>query len=156
MLRMGWNYERGTGALQTKADTGALDDSGALDTLVLISLFTDAEATPAEIAAAGLNQQRGWWADADSVRPADTHRLGSKLWLLSREKLNLATRRRAETYPRESPQWLIDRGMASAVTVKAASPRPGWLALEVSIERASSLLPRYSKLWEVPFAVTTP
>ena len=107
------------------------------------------EATAAEISEAGLDQQRGWWADADSVRPTNTHRMGSKLWLLSRAKLNLATRRRAATYAREALQWLIDRGIASTVGVTATSPRPGWLALEVSIERPSALLPRYTKLWEV-------
>lgn len=73
------------------------------------------EATAAEISEAGLDQQRGWWADADSVRPTNTHRMGSKLWLLSRAKLNLATRRRAATYAREALQWLIDRGIASTV-----------------------------------------
>lgn len=155
MLRLAWDNEAGRARLQTTED-GALDDNGNLETLVLLSLFTDAEATPQEIAQAGLQQQRGWWADADSVRPSGMARRGSKLWLLSRGKLNQAARNRARDYARESLQWLVDRGIAASVDVVVTSPRAGWLAFSITITRPNAVLPPFTRLWELKLTNAIP
>ncbi len=44
---------------------------------------------------------------------------GSRLYLLRRAKLTLATIRMAEDYCKEALQWLLDSGKASAVAVTA-------------------------------------
>lgn len=147
MLRLAWNNEVGAARLQ-RSDSGSLADDGQIETLVLLSLFTDVEATPAEIAAAGLDQQRGWWAHADSVRAPETPKMGSKLWLLSREKTTLATIRRAEGYALESLLWLKGQGIAAKIQVVASRPRAGWLGLEITITRPQTLLPPFRRLWE--------
>lgn len=148
MLRLAFTNATGSADLQL-TDDGALADDGALETLVLVSLFTDREATREEIEAAGLDQQRGWWADADSVRPATAERMGSKLWLLAREKTTLATLRRAEGYALDGLLWLQQQGIADKITVLASRPRSGWLGLEVTISRPNKLLPPFRRLWEL-------
>lgn len=148
MLRLAFDNATGSADLQL-TDDGALADDGALETLVLVSLFTDREATREEIEAAGLDQQRGWWADADSVRPTTAERMGCKLWLLLREKTTLATLRRAEGYALDGLLWLQRQGIADKITVTASRPRPGWLGLEVTISRPNKLLPPFRRLWEL-------
>lgn len=148
MLRLAWDNSIGAADLQL-GDLGALATDGAIETAVLLSLFTDREATAEEIASAGLDQQRGWWADAETVRPDGAVIYGSKLWLLTREKTTLATLRRAEGYALDALLWLRDRGIAGKITVTASRPRLGWLALEVVITRPNKLLPPFKRIWEL-------
>ena len=60
-------------------------------------------------------------------------RIGSRLWLLSREKQLAGVLDRARHYAEEALAWLVEDGVATAVSVTASSPRSGWLALEVTI-----------------------
>lgn len=147
MLMLRWDNEIGAARLQLDAQ-GALAVDNSLETYVILSLFTDAEATPEEIAAAGLEGQRGWWAEADSLRDPDRPRMGSKLWLLSRGKTTVETLRRAENYALASLRWMIDAGLAAAIEVLASRPRTGMIGLEVTISRPTKLLPVYRRLWE--------
>ena len=95
-------------------------------------------------AADGTSNKRGWWAD--TVAPltdyglgqtaADggtTDRIGSRLWLLSREKQLPEVLARAKYYAEESLQWLLDDGRATDVAVTATNPQLGWLTLEITI-----------------------
>jgi len=148
MIALRWDNELGAGRLQ-RDEHGALALDSSLETAVLLSLFTDREATEEEIALAGLTQQRGWWADADSLRDPGRPRLGSKLWLLSRGKTTLETLRRAEKYAAESLRWLVDQGIAAKVAVLATRPGSGIVSLDVTIIRPNKLLPPYKRLWEM-------
>lgn len=151
MLKVAWDNETGRGLLQ-KTEQNALAQDESIEPLVLFSLFTHAEATEAEIAAAGLDRQEGWWADATALRDPGRPRLGSKLWLLSRGKLSLDKMRLAEQYARESLAWLIDQGIAAEVVVAATRPRPDVLGLDITITRPTRLLPPFKKLWEFKIA----
>lgn len=101
--------------------TGLVKEDG-LNTAVLISLLTDRRAEPDDrlptddgrTSIIGADR-RGWAGDA--LDP--THRIGSRLWLLAREKQTEETRRRAESYCREALQWLIDDIIASAIAIDA-------------------------------------
>ncbi|MFD2264361.1 phage GP46 family protein [Lacibacterium aquatile] len=105
-----------------------------LTTSVLISLFTHRRAHPDDrLPDQAQGDRRGWWADIANSRP-----IGSRLWLLSREKQTDETLRRAEAYGREALQWLIADGIASRVEVVAEAPRQGVLALGVTIIRDSN------------------
>lgn len=149
MLKLAWDNTIGAARIQ-RDQLGALAIDYSLETVVTLSLFTDVEATPEEIRAAGLEMQRGWWAEADSLRDADRPRMGSKLWLLSRGKTHLETVRRAEGYAREALQWLVDAGVAASVEVFASRPRINVIAIDVSIKRPQKLLPAFRRLWEFP------
>ncbi len=121
--------------LAFRSGTGLLNDE-TLRTAVLISLMTDRRAsdddalpdfpTPGDIRP----DRRGWCGDALAE---DSSLIGSRLWLLWREKQTEETRRRAVAYCREALQWLIDDGIASAVTVDASWPETGWLAVRIAI-----------------------
>lgn len=145
-IALGWDNDRGVAVIKTTAD-GALAEDESLETVVLLSLFTDAPATKAEIAAAGLTEQRGWWAAADSVREGRVY--GSKLWLLSREGTTKATLRRAEQYSIDALRWLIAEKIAAKIEVLATRPAVGVLALDVKIHRPQQLLRSFEKLWKV-------
>ncbi|WP_347505859.1 phage GP46 family protein [Pseudomonas anguilliseptica] len=82
----------------------ALDDS--LQTPVIISLFSDRRARPDDA-----------WPDV----PADL--IGSRLWLLRREKEIAETLRRAREYGKESVAWTLDDGIAAKVEVTASVPK---------------------------------
>lgn len=148
MLRLEWDFKVGKARL-VKDELGALATDESLETPVLLSLFTDAEASQQEIQAAGLGRQQGWWADADSLREPGTRRMGSKLWLLSRGKTTLETCRRVEGYVKEALAWLIDAGIVSSIAVVASRPRIGIVAIDLTLTRPSKLLPAYRRLWEI-------
>lgn len=148
MLALRWDNSVGSARL-AKTDQGALETDLSLETQVLISVFTNAEATQEEIKAAGLDRQEGWWADADSLREPGIRRMGSKLWLLSRGKTTLETLRKAEGYVKESLRWLVEAGIVATVSVTATRPRPGYVGLDISLTRPSKLLPAYQRLWQI-------
>lgn len=149
MLKLAWDNKIGAARLQ-RDQLGALAIDYSLETMVILSLFTDVEASPEEIRGAGLDLQRGWWGEADALRDPGRPRMGSKLWLLRRGKTTLETLRKAETYAREALQWLVDTGVARTVAVLATRPERGIIALEIDIVRPQALLPAFRRLWEFP------
>lgn len=96
-------------------DGGQLGTADDLATAVVLSLFTDARARDDDRLPDDSGDRRGWWGDSRAPQGP----LGSRLWLLAREKTVDATRRRAEAYAREALQWLIADGLAAEVTVTA-------------------------------------
>lgn len=148
MLALRWDNSVGAARL-VKDDLGALVTDESLESVVLISLFTDSEASQQEIKTAGLDAQRGWWADADSLRDPGARRMGSKLWLLSRGKTTLETLRRAEGYIKDALQWLIDRGIVATVSVVTTRPRPGTVGIDLTLTRPNKLLPAYRRFWAI-------
>lgn len=108
---------------------GDLATDEGLETAVIVSLFSDRRADDGEALPDGSTDRRGWWADARDDR------LGSLLWLLSREKQMAVVLERARAYATQALAWLIADRVAAAVDVRAAFTRPGWLGLAVTITR---------------------
>ena len=94
-----------------------LSVSYSLLTPILISLFTDARAADDDVLPdPGNGDQRGWWADSTNTdKQGDS--VGSKLWLLEREKSTAEVLLRAEQYIRDALQWMLDEGIASSIDV---------------------------------------
>lgn len=86
-----------------------VNDPG-LETSVLISLFSDARANPDDKLPNDQDTLRGWWADTLMSRP-----IGSKLWLLSRSKINNTTLKLAKDYTEQSLSWMIIDDVATSV-----------------------------------------
>lgn len=109
-----------------------------LRTAVAISLFTDALARPDDSIPDGTDDRRGWWGDLPPDGE-DPDPIGSRLWLLTREKRTEATRLRAEAYAREALAWLVADDVAAAVEVRAAwaGDRGDQLRLVVTVARRS-------------------
>jgi phage gp46-like protein len=131
MIALSWNDGAGAADLALNA-TGALAGDDGLETSVVLSLFLDARARPDDGAE---GHRRGWVGDA--FTPED--RVGSRLWLLRREKQTEETRRRAEDYANEALAWLVDAGLATSVAVNAAWVARGVLGLSVSIANPGSI-----------------
>lgn len=122
-------------------EAGDLVAEGSLRTAVILSLFLDRRANDDDILPNDSDDRRGWWAD--TVAPMTDYgigggsvsgdRIGSRLWLLSREKQLAGVLDRAQHYAEEALAWLVEDGVATAVSVTASNPRPGWLALTVTI-----------------------
>ncbi len=108
----------------------------------LISLFTWRRADTGDVAKG--EARWGWWGDtfADS-------RIGSRLYLLAREKITPETIARAREYIAEALQWMLDDGVASNVSVTVE--RAGLTRLDalVILTRAdgTNLDLRFSNLW---------
>lgn len=98
-----------------------------LRTAVLISLFTDAVATPDDGLPADADP-RGWWGAPD---------IGSRLWLhVERAKQQPALLLTVRDDIRAALAWLIDDGVAARVEVDTEFTRPGMLGARVTITRA--------------------
>lgn len=127
-----WDTDRGS--LSIESDD-LLQDAG-LQTAVTISLFTDARAEEHDILPDDGGSRRGHWADCLPIPGTDDMgRIGSKLWLLRREKQMREVFNRAEEYARSALQWMVDYKIASKVEVRATPAIPGWLYLEIDIHR---------------------
>lgn len=110
-----------------------IDTDAGLQTAVLISLFTDRRVSADEELPAGETSRRGWWGDTNPAVPND--RIGSRLWLLYREKQLSEVVERANEYAREAVQWLIDDKVATRVEVLAESTKFQQLDIQITIYR---------------------
>jgi len=128
-LALRWGSQSADLALE--ANDLARDDG--LETALLISLYTDRRTDDAGKVPAGDGDARGWWGDAVPVVPGD--RIGSRLWLLAREKEEAPALRRAEEYAREALAWLLEDRVAERVEVTASVPAPHVLGLTVVVQR---------------------
>lgn len=135
---------------------GALAANTDLQTAVLISLFTDRLAEPDDVLPEAEAPRRGWWGDALAARDggavgaAGVGRIGSRLWLLSREKMLPETINRAREYTQEALAWLVTQGVARRVTVQAQVAGVGVLGLGIEIERnqGSAVQYRFELAWQ--------
>lgn len=89
-----------------------------LRTAVIISLMTDRLALTDDRLPDEATTRRGWWADTGTPG-LEVGNIGSRLWLLCREKRTEDVRRRAIEYSREALRWLIEDGIAKSIEVEA-------------------------------------
>jgi len=129
----------------------AMTDENSLQTAVIMSLFTDRLANTDDVLPDDTDDRRGWWAD--SLVTAVVDNIGSRLYLLNREKQTTNVLRKAEEYAYESLEWLIEDGVSSAIRVVATNPRDGWLNLNIQIDRPGEEPTQYNFLWEALNAV---
>lgn len=124
----------------------ATDDG--LETAVILSLFTDAPAGADDPLPEGETDRRGWWADAYPPVAGDV--IGSRLWLLSREKQLPAALNRAREYAATALAWLVTDGAAQRVDIDAEAVRAGVLGLAIAIHRPDNNVARFrfQALWQ--------
>lgn len=125
-------------------ENGDLKQDEGFETAVSISLFTDRRVTEEDLAE-GDTEKRGWWGD--TIPEVDQDQIGSKLWLLEREKTTEETRVKAEGYCREALAWMIEDGVATTIQVAGAYIVRGKLALDLRIFRPEGET-RFSVLWD--------
>lgn len=126
-----------------------LDDG--LRTAAIISIFSDARALDDDVLPDGADR-RGWWGDCGNDDPSD--RLGSRLWLLAREKATDRTAIRARDICREALAWMIADGIAAAVEVSCtlyritAARTTGALLIRITLTRPNGASVAIDFLWD--------
>jgi phage gp46-like protein len=118
-----------------------LESDDGLESAIIISLFTDRRADEDDPLPEPNADRRGWWGDA--YPEIDQDKIGSKLWLLSREKQLQSVVNRAREYAREALAWLVEDGIVSRVQVEAEIVRQGVLGLGVTITRPAQAVQKY-------------
>jgi phage gp46-like protein len=135
---------------------GTLDDTQALATAVVVALGTDRLAAPQDILPdPDSTDRRGWWADLDAEEIWNGWPIGSRLWLLRREKLTGpgaqqgSTLVRVEYFIREAIQPFLDRRIGSRMDVQAVRVDKQRIDAIVRIYRGPELEIdlRYQVLW---------
>ncbi|MCA8430029.1 phage GP46 family protein [Burkholderia seminalis] len=114
-----------------------------LQSAVLISIFTDREASVDDVIPDGSADRRGWWAD-------DEIPIGSRMWLLKRAKQTTQTAQRAYDYLAEALQWLIDDGVAGRIEITTQWVRRGVLGARIVVIK-NGVVPldgQYVWVWE--------
>ncbi len=129
-----------------------LESDRGLASAVIMSLFTDRRALPDDtLPDPGITDRRGWWGDKLAEITGD--RIGSRLWLLEREKTTQEALLRAQEYAREAVKWMVDDGVAAKV--EALAERQGdvgndRLALQVTIYKTdgNKLSLKFDDIWK--------
>ncbi|MFT4271274.1 MAG: phage GP46 family protein [Pantoea sp.] len=110
---------------------------------VVISLFTWRKAGRDDIP----EEDNGWWGD--SYPTVQNDRIGSRLYLLKRQKLTNKTPIKAREYITEALSWLTADGVAASLVVTAT--RTGLNAMSASVvivkQDATVLALSFDDLW---------
>lgn len=135
---------------------GDLDSTEELATAVRIALMTDALADQDDaLPDPNSTDRRGWWGDLDAAEIWDGWPIGSKLWLLSREKITDAsarqgsTTKRVEAYIREALEPLLARKVASRLDVSVTRAGGDRIDASVVLYRGpqAAVALRFDDLW---------
>lgn len=121
-----WDVERL--AADWREGRGDLVSGDDLQTAIIISLFTDRVARDDDDIDG--DDRRGWWGDAD-----EENDIGSRLWLLRRQKLTQAVAQKAEDYSREALRWLVTDGVVSSFSVATQIVYPRRLNMVIRYQR---------------------
>jgi len=141
-----------TGAIDLALQDGGLATDDGLMTAILISLFTDARARADDVLPEAGADRRGWWGDAFGE---DGDGIGSRLWLLEREKVTEATALKARDIVTEALGWLVRDGVVRELDVQTMLVRPtgtngsGALAIAVTLSRPDGpARQRFDFVWD--------
>ena len=134
--------------LERNADGSLYEDDG-LETVVVISLFTDAKATVEDGLTPG-DEPRGYWADVYDEEQGLN--IGSKLWLLEGATATDATLRQVESYASAALAWMIADGAADRIECIASRLGDEAANLDVNIYKPGTGSP-YQLTWELHFAL---
>ncbi|EQB31960.1 phage GP46 family protein [Sphingobium ummariense] len=152
MTDIALHFRPGAWGADLAIEGGDLATDDGLRTAVIMSLFTDARAREDDPLADPTADRRGWWGDCANADRND--RIGSRLWLLAREKVVPATATRATDYCREALAWMVEDGLAASVEVECtllpvtAARRSGAMLIGVALTRPSGARQAIDFLWD--------
>lgn len=133
-----------------RADDGSLLDDDGLETVVTISLFTDARASEDEVPAG--TDRRGWWFDAyDPDEPGVS--IGSKIWLLENATMTAENLRLLERYAKDALEWMVAANAAEKIETEATRIAEDAASLTVRIHAPNDPASPYTYTWELHFGV---
>jgi phage gp46-like protein len=137
-------------------NNGTLDSSEALATAVIVALGTDRLAETTDILPdLDSTDRRGWWGDLDAGIIWNGWPIGTRLWLVKRDKITGAGAQRGSTlaridaYIREAIQPFIDQRIASRMNVTVERVGSERIQALIQLYRGPELAVdlRYQVLW---------
>lgn len=136
-----WDAQTSTG--DWAIGSGDLVSGDDLETAIYISLFTDRLARDDDDYDG--TDRKGWWGDTDA-----DYQIGSRLWLLRRQKLTTTVATSAVSYAKEALQWLIDDGVISGITVTTQIVYPSRLYMSITYQKPdlTTSTVKYYWVWE--------
>lgn len=120
---------------------GDLELDDGLETALILSLFTDRRARADDPLPDPGGDLRGWWGD--TYLPITGDLIGSRLWLLHRERDLKNVPNRAQLYDEEAVQWLLDDGVVERIECAAERLAPGVLFHSVTVYRPGQTARQY-------------
>lgn len=119
--------------------TGLISGSD-LYTAALISIFTDAAASPDDVIVDGTNDPRGWWGDSN---------IGSKLWLRTRSKATALIPALVKSDVETALQWMLDDDVVAQINVTTEWTKPNMLGGQIEFLRQDGARAAlaFSRLW---------
>lgn len=136
---------------------GALDETQALATAVIMAFGTERRAEDTDILPDLIDTDRkGWWGDLDAAEIWDGWPVGSRFWLMRRDKivgpeaLQGSTIARAEAYAYECLTPLVEKRIASRVHAVASRRGLHTIVVDVTIYRGPDepIALRFEGLWD--------
>jgi phage gp46-like protein len=120
-------------------DGSDLQTGDDLESALIMSLFTDRRANTDDPLEKN-EPLRGWWGDTFAEIKND--QIGSRLWLLRREKVLPIVLLRAQAYAQEATQWLVDDMVAESVVIETeviGERQNGILGIKVTVKRPTGI-----------------
>lgn len=119
-----------------------------LETAVLMSIYTDRRADNDE-ELDDINDQRGWWGDQ-----FEDDEIGSKRWLLYRQKITSNTLALLRQYDRDALKWMIDDNVVKDIKVTVERYDRITVAEEIQLYYANdeSVAFKFKTTWEAQYA----
>jgi phage gp46-like protein len=144
----------------------SLDETQALVTAVTIAFCTDrlAESSDA-LPIPGSTDRKGWWGDDDAADIWNGWPIGSRLWLMARDKITDsnysggATTAKATTFANECLQPFVDAQIISDFDVKVAQINAQRIDMTVTLYRGPlpDISLQFQSLWnELSASAVTP
>lgn len=128
-IRIVWDLDLMQGDFSFDESIQDLESDQGLETAVIISLFTHRRAKDDDILPDSNNiDKRGWWGDLGSPE-VENDQIGSRSWLLEREKTLNSVLTREKEYAKEALKWMLEDGVAVKVDVK--TERLGQVGTEI-------------------------
>lgn len=150
-IRVVWDANRMRGDWLLDAPSRTLDDTHALVTAVATALFTHRTAlTDDRLPDPQSSDRRGWWADHEAELVRGGWPIGSRLWLISREKQSEETRQRAETYIREALDPFVTLALIDRYDLTVDWFAHERLGAEIVLYRGprGAIAVRFERLWD--------
>lgn len=117
-----------------KKENGDFVRENGLETAVLLSLKLNARVDEKKS-----YKNNGFWAES-----LIGYNIGSKLWLLNRNKITKDTLRLYEQYSKEALKWMIDEGISEKIEVAALkSKRYNGINVYIAIYRPTGEIEKF-------------
>lgn len=131
MTDVAYTFKPGTLEPDITLDGPDLAGGKDLETAITISLFTNRRAEVDD--SVDGSDRMGWWAD--TFNDIQNDKIGSRLWLLEREKETNSVLNRAREYIEEALLWMTEDGVADRVEVTTEWIKRGVMAANIAIQR---------------------